>query len=114
MYENGYLNLGTIGTVEDPDSGSINALTAEQKKAVREYVALGIDKPIIATIPALSDNLSKEGYTPFGTHQFVQLSVVGNNILLRFPLSTTVHIEIPEYEFDIPSVEYVHVLTVTR
>lgn len=114
MYENGYLNIGAIGTVEDPDAGVINALTDEQKKAVRDYVGMGLDKPIIATIPALGDDLSKQGYTPFGTHQFVQLSVVGNNIRLLFPLHVTMNIEIPEYDFNIPTVEYVVVVTITR
>lgn len=114
MYENGYLNLGTIGTALDPDNGTINVLTDEQKKAVRDYVGMRLDKPIIATIPVLSDTLSQGGYTTFGTHQFVKLNVIGNNIQLLFPLFMTAHIEIPEYDFDIPSAEYVVVLTITR
>lgn len=113
MFENGYVNLGVIRTAEDPDNGSINVLSAEQEKAVRDYVNTGLDKPIIATI-TLNDNLSQQGYTTFGTHQFVQLSVVGNNIRLLFPLRATAEIEIPEYNFSIPTVEYVVVLTITR
>lgn len=114
MYENGYLNLGTIGTVEDPDSGTIIALTDEQKKAVRDYVGMGLDKPIIATIPALSDTLSQEGYKTFGAHQFVQLNVIGNNIHLLFPLSKTEDIDIPEQTISVTTVAYSTIVTITR
>lgn len=114
MLENGYVNLGVIGTAEDPDNGVINVLTDEQKKAVRDYVETGLDKPIVATIPVLSDTLTQGGYKTFGEHQFVQLNVVGNNIRLLFPLTITEDIDIPEQTISVTTVAYSAILTITR